>query len=184
MSDAVIARRYAKALFDLATSQSMVVKFQDQLQRVSQAAELVPNLLEVLGNDRTPLGRRLVVMDGLGAALQLDPLVLNFCKVLVEKRRLGCWPSIVEAFAQLTAKSAGLVKVEVTTATPLASKEITERLTRALAHLTHKNVDLQMGVNEDLIGGAVVRIDDTIYDGSIRRELKRLREKLNATVMS
>ena len=52
MSDTVIARRYAKALFDLAASQSKVVKFQDQLQRLSQAGNAVPDLWTVLADER------------------------------------------------------------------------------------------------------------------------------------
>lgn len=178
MSDTVIARRYAKALFDLAASQSKVVKFQDQLQRVSQAGQAVPELWKVLADEREPMAKRIAVVEGLGAALQLDPLVVNFCKILVEKYRTNCWDSIVAAFTQLAAKAAGLVKVEVTTAVPVASKETIDHLSRALMHLTKKTVDMQMSVNDALIGGAVVRIDDTIYDGSIATDLRRLKDKL------
>lgn len=178
MSDTVIAHRYAKALFDLAASQSKVVKFQDQLQRLNQAAQVVPDLWDVLNDERTPMVKRVAIVHALGDALQLDPLVVNFCKVLVEARRVDCWDSLVKAFARLTAKAAGLVKVEVTTAVPLVGKEITDRLSQALAHLTKKNVDVQLAVDDALIGGAVVRIEDTIYDGSIATGLRRLKQKL------
>lgn len=183
MSDTVIARRYAKALFDLAASQSKVVKFQDQLQRLSQAAQVVPDLWDVLGNERTPQVKRVAVVNALGEALQLDPLVMNFCKVLVEKHRIGCWESIMISFTQLAAKAAGLVKVEVTTAVPVASKEIADRISQALSHLTKKTVDMQMVVDDALIGGAMVRIDDTIYDGSIATDLRRLKVKLKEAAL-
>ncbi len=183
MSDTVIARRYAKALFDLAASQSKVVKFQDQLQRLSQAAQVAPDLWDVLGNERTPLSKRVAVVHALGDALQLDPLVVNFCKVLVESHRIGCWDSIMASFTQLAAKAAGLVKVEVTTAVPMVSKEIADRLSHALSTLTKKTVDMQMAVDDALIGGAIVRIDDTIYDGSIATDLRRLKVKLKEAVL-
>lgn len=183
MSDAAIARRYAKALFDCAPSQSMVVKFQDQLQRVSQAADAVHDLWKTLGDERRPLAKRLAVVDALGKALQLDATVVHFWKILVEKRRANCWAEVVKAFDQLAAKAAGLVKVEVTTATPLTSKELSERLTQALKQLTHKNVDVQLAVDDALIGGAVVRIDDTIYDGSLKTDLRHLKQKLKDAVL-
>lgn len=183
MSDTVIARRYAKALFDLAASQSKVVKFQDQLQRLSQAGEALPDLWTVLADEREPMVKRVAIVNSLGDALQLDPLVVNFCKILVEKHRIGSWASISTAFAQLAAKAAGLVKVEVTTAVPVASKETIDHLSQALTHLTKKTVDMQMSVNDALIGGAVVRIDDTIYDGSIATDLRRLKDKLKEAAL-
>ncbi|PIR21295.1 MAG: ATP synthase F1 subunit delta [Deltaproteobacteria bacterium CG11_big_fil_rev_8_21_14_0_20_47_16] len=178
MSDTVIARRYAKALFDLATTQSQVVKFQDQLHWMNQATEQVPDLLSTLSNERTPLAKRLAVVDGLGQALGLDPLVTQFCKVLIEKRRIHCWNEVVKSFAAFAAKAVGVLQVGVTTAVPLANSDITERLTQVLSQLTKKTVDLQMSVDENLIGGAVVQIDDTIYDGSIANDLRKLKERL------
>ncbi len=183
MSDIVIARRYAKALFDIAASQSQAVKFQDQLQRINQAAQTVKDLWAVLGDERTPLVRRIAVVDALGSLLQLDSLVVNFCKILVEKHRVDCWDSLVKAFAQMAAKAAGLVKIEVTTAVPLMGRDITDRLSHALACLTKKNVDVQLNVNDALIGGAVVRIDDTLYDGSLSTDLRRLKEKLKEALL-
>lgn len=184
MSDVVLARRYAKAFFDLAASQSKVVKFQDQLHWITQALELVPDLMTILCNERQPLSKRLAIVDQVSTQLQLDALTRNFWMVLVEKNRMDCWTSVIDAFGKMAGKAANVVQVEVTTAVPLTDTAIIEKLNQALAHVTKKNVDVQLAVNDALIGGAIVRIDDTIYDGSLATDLKRLRQKLNETLIA
>ena len=92
-------------------------------------------------------------------------------------RRVGTLPSIAQVFHELREEKLGIVPAQVTTAQPLTEEMLT-RTKQALQQLTGRRVRLETRVDPELLGGAVTRIGSTIYDGSLRSQLARLRREM------
>ena len=96
---------------------------------------------------------------------------------IVDQRRAGMLVEIEQAFSRLLDARQGITQAAVTSATELTAKERAE-LNAALAKLTGEKVPAQYTTDAALIGGAVVRIGSTIYDGSVRTQLERMRARM------
>ena len=178
MSLAVIGRRYARALFDIAWGQKAVAQFQDELARVEQAGRVLPDLFTMLAWEEVAPKKRHAVVDDLAGPLQLSPMVVNFLKVLIDKRRVFAFAEIVEAYEALAADAASIVTATVTTAAPLMDATILTEIESAIGKLKQKQVRVIPHVDPDLIGGVMIRVGDEVFDGSIAAELERMREQL------
>lgn len=175
---AVLSRRYARAIFDIARRRGDAVALQDQLDAVAGAAEVCPDLPMVLANNEISLLRRERLIDALAERLALAPITGNFLKVLVAKRRVPLLAGIVAAYRQLVADMEGIVAAEVTTSLPMTDERDMQAIASAVSQLTRRKAVVSMRVDPALVGGMVVRVGDEIYDGSVRTELKRMREQL------
>jgi F-type H+-transporting ATPase subunit delta len=103
--------------------------------------------------------------------------VRNFVYLIVDHRRTEMLPEILQAFREELNARLGIVEAEVTSARELSAGEKKE-LTSVLERRTGKKVEARFQMDEALLGGAIVRLGSTIYDGSVRDQLNRLREKL------
>jgi len=103
--------------------------------------------------------------------------ILSKSAFSVDQRRAGMLPEIEQAFSALLDARQGIAQASVTSAAELTAKERAE-MDAALAKLTGKKVQAQFKTDPALIGGAVVRIGSTIYDGSVRAQLDRLRARM------
>jgi F-type H+-transporting ATPase subunit delta len=101
----------------------------------------------------------------------------NYLFVIVDQRRAGLLPEIEQAFSALLDARQGITQAMVTSAADLTVKERAE-LDATLAKLTGRKVQAQFKTDPTLIGGAVVKIGSTIYDGSVRAQLDRLRARM------
>lgn len=178
MSNAIIAQRYARALLDIARESQSTARFQEALDRFAQAATLQPDLLPILGEEHFPVAQRHAVVKALAVPLALDPLVVNFLKLLIDRRRIDIFPDVLTAYQALAADSAGVVTAQVTTAAPVVDVDILHSIEQAVATLKRKQVRTVTQVNPALIGGVVVRVGDEIFDGSIAAELRRMKKVL------
>lgn len=174
----VIARRYARAFFDLAVREKATAPFCAELDHFHKATKVCADLVSVLSEDELPFSRRERLVDAVASHLQLSPLTRNFLKVLVQKRRIRSIGAIVEVYHQLLADLEGVVTAEVTTTVPVMDAALSHDIEQALSKLTKRSVVVDTHTNPSLIGGLVVRVGDVVYDGSVTTELKRMREYL------
>ncbi len=117
------------------------------------------------------------VIEKIAAKMNIDTAVRNFIYLLVDHRRTEMLAEIQQAFrAELNARL-GIVEAEVTSARELSAAEKKE-LTAVLEKRTGKKIEARFQEDEALLGGAIVRLGSTIYDGSVRDQLDRLREQL------
>jgi F-type H+-transporting ATPase subunit delta len=108
---------------------------------------------------------------------QSSPMIRNFVYVLIDHRRVAMISEIREAFEQHLDERRGFVRAEVTSAERLdASKS--SQMESALSRLTGKRMRLRFAVDAELLGGATARIGSTVYDGSVRGQLRQLKRKL------
>lgn len=175
MIPGAVARRYAQAVFEIATEQQTVDRW---LQDVRLIADYLGNkrLSFVLGEPNIPFARkRLVVQDLLGDKVQPDALGLAL--LLVERGLTEIVPRLRDEYMRRYNDYYHQAVAQVTTAMPL-DEELRRRVTDDLQRITGKRILLQERVDPSILGGAVARVGDTLLDGSVRRRLQLLRQQI------
>ncbi len=106
-------------------------------------------------------------------------LLVNFLQVLNDHERLDLLPAIAAAYRELRDQRAGRIRVQVQSAVPLPEDQ-REQLRRKLAEVFRKDPQIETQVDPDLLGGMVVRVDDWLYDQSVRAQLEDIRKQITA----
>lgn len=178
MAEKAIVRRYTKALFDLAHQRELVDVVRADLAGVEAVMRAAPRLGRVLRAPTiAPARKRELVRTAFAG--RVNDLTLRFLDLVVEKRREEILPDVPEEFQRLAYQMLNIVPVEVTSAVPLTPEEAL-RLVAALQQRTGKRIELHERVDAALMGGAMLRIGDTVMDGSVRGRLRQLRDRLMA----
>ena len=170
-----IARRYAEAAFDLAERDGNVDAWLEQLSTVAQAVA-DPKLARRLEDPHIPLEARTAAMHKM-VGDQMVPQLGNLLALALRRRRLESMPRVMREFRGLYNQRAGIVEATATSALALDASEIAA-LTSRLEKMTSRKIELETTVDPSILGGIQVRIGDTLYDGSVRGRLERLRAKL------
>jgi F-type H+-transporting ATPase subunit delta len=171
-----LARRYAAALLRVTGPEGSTDEAEALLQALQDAYEKDPSFRAVLAQPRIPRKMKKALFRRAleGRAL---PSFLQFLDLLVDKNRLDLFPVLAEAFGQLADESRGLARVQVRSWRPL-SEAHRQRLEGQIARLTGKRVTVQSETDPRLRGGMLVRLGNTVMDGSVARRLKLAREHL------
>ncbi|HEX8072997.1 MAG TPA: ATP synthase F1 subunit delta [Pyrinomonadaceae bacterium] len=177
MSAQAVARRYATALADVTLAHDEARKVQQELGVWAGLIEANPQLAAVFRNPVLAFDLKRKVLDALIARTAPRPTTANFLRVLLRNHRLADLPAINEGFARVLDERAGLLSAQVTTARPVDART-QEALRARLAQLTGRNVRLEFAVDEELLGGVVTRIGSTLYDGSVRTRLQRIKHQM------
>jgi F-type H+-transporting ATPase subunit delta len=173
----VVAERYAAALADVAAERKNSEEVKGELQAFVDAFFSIPDLRNALKSPALNAELKRKVIAEIAAKMGIHSEVRNFIYLVVDHRRTEMLPEIQEAFREELNARLGIVEAEVTSARELSAGEKKE-LTSVLEKRTGKKVEARFQEDRELIGGAVVRLGSTIYDGSVRDQLDRLREKL------
>lgn len=172
-SDRVLARRYAAALFLSASEKGQAASVRQEL---SDAYRAVVGQLEALKSPRTGVAaKKELVRKSLGAAVPAR--ISHFFDLLIDKKRVGLLPHIVSDLGRIHDEHHGRVRAQVRAAAELSPAEA-DTLTQRLKRFSGKDVQLEVKVDPDLLGGLVVRMGDTVLDGSLQGKLKRLSQTL------
>lgn len=179
MSIGTLARRYAKALLELAEDQGKVEPIGKELASLREAWDASEDLRDVFENPAVGAEQRKAVVEALAKRMGLSATVKNTVLLLSDRRRVRHLPEVVEAFERLAEQKSGRIRAEVTTASAMPDSYFHE-LQKALESVTGKKVVLVKNEDPSLIGGVVTRVGDRVYDGSLRARLNELEEELLA----
>lgn len=176
MREERVARRYARALFQAAVQQQAVEEVGNAFQELLRTLEEQPALQQLLRNPLMARERKQkVVQQALGA--QIHPLLASLLNLMIAKRREPLIEEVFREYGKLYDEHMGILRVQAVTARPM--DELQERaLIQSLERRTGKTVIVDKQVDPSLIGGIVVRIGDTVIDGSVQGQLQRLRHYL------
>jgi F-type H+-transporting ATPase subunit delta len=177
MAAGSLARRYAKAVLEIGTENKILDKMGADLRSLSKAMKDSAELQSVLTNPAIRRADRRRVIDGLLSAIGAQPLTKNLVYLLLDSERLSSVADISrEVDAMIEARS-GRITAEVVSAKPLELAQLTE-ITVALEKLSGKKVTVTKREDASLLGGVVAKLGDKVYDGSLRTQLRNLRDEL------
>ena len=171
-----VARRYAEALLDSAGDHQCIDAVSRNLLHLRNVIRSSHDFAVFL---RSPVVRREkkeMVLKELFAS-RIDELTLSFLFLLTSKGREETLPQVIEEFFLLRDMREGIVRVDVRSAQELSTTHV-RRLEERFMDYTKSKVRLSRSLDETLIGGVVSRIGDTVFDGSVRRQLEMIRERL------
>lgn len=175
-----VASRYARALADLACDPQRGVdpsQVASELAVIQQALDASGELRNILLSPAVPVARKRAVVSRLSEDGGISRLVRNFLFVVVDHRRIGIFDEIREAYQAEIDARLGLIGASIRTARPLGEPR-QAAVVSGLENVTGRRIRAHYAVDPELIGGVVVRIGSTIYDGSVRGQLEALRRKL------
>jgi F-type H+-transporting ATPase subunit delta len=171
------ARRYAKAVFELAQQEGHLEKWSGRLTKIRELFD-DPRVAAVLSNPTITAERRESLISA--APHLLDGEATNLARLLVESRRVDEAGAIEDEFQRLADEAAGRVRATVTTAIELASAD-RDRVQRELSKRLGKEVRLTVVVDPRIIGGLKLQYGDRVVDASVATKLQQLRRRLAAT---
>ena len=179
MTNRTAAARYARALLDVAVKegQADLRGIESQLAAFADLFTAHPALAKVLLNPAVPAPRKKAAVAEVVARAKPAPVLGKLLVLLAERDRLVLLPDLLASYRERLLDHLKIVRAEVTTAVPLASDRA-KAVEQSLAALTGRTVTLATSVDPSIIGGVVARIGSTVYDGSVARQLERMKTQL------
>jgi F-type H+-transporting ATPase subunit delta len=171
--------QYANALADIALAQGAAVPVTQQLGDFTAAYASSTELRNILASPAVSKAEKRGVAERISARLGAGKIVRNFLFVVIDHQRTQLLPEIFGSFQNVLRERQGVAEAEIFSPTALSEAQKKE-MTQALERLTGKRVEAKFSLDARLLGGAMVRVGDTIYDGSLRKRLNVLREQLAA----
>jgi F-type H+-transporting ATPase subunit delta len=171
--------QYATALADIVLEQGAAESARNQLEDFRAAYEESAELRNFLISPAIPRDAKHGVIEKLVARLGGSKIIRNFLFVMADNQRVHLLPEIVKTFELVLRKRQGVAEADITSASELNGGQKTA-LIKTLERLSGKKIQAKYALGPELLGGAVVRIGDTIYDGSVLNRLNRLRAQLAA----
>ena len=173
-----LADKYALAIFEIATDKTSVEGMYDQLIAVQSLLKDNSELESFVNNPLVPKASKKevaqkVLNDG------IDPMLLNFIMVLLEKNRMSLFDTICRSYKKFLNEKENIVEVKVTTARELSAEQEAE-VSAKIAKMLNKKVVLSKHLDERIIGGIVIQVGDKLIDGSVVRQLKNIKRSLQS----
>jgi F-type H+-transporting ATPase subunit delta len=175
--DTAAARRYARAIVDVAVARGELEALVKELEAFAVLFAESFDLRNALISPAFTATDRKRVLDVVLSRAGLSEMSARLATLLSDRNRFGLFPEIVKAARRLADARAGRVRAEVQAAAPL-SPPATESLRRALEKRTGKSVELHVEIDPSLLGGVRARIGSMVLDGTLRSQLEQLRESL------
>lgn len=172
-----VANRYARALAEVVGPEGDYRGVLDALRTFSATYSESADLRMALDSPAIPVDKKIVLAETIATRLGLPTVAASFVRVLVTNYRIEFIGEICAAFERIANDRMGIVAVKVRSATPLSAGE-QETLRTRFAEVTRKTVLMDFQLDAALLGGIQAQIHSTIYDGSVRGHLDRIREQL------
>ena len=177
---ASVASTYARAFADVVFSAHLdAARAVGGLRQIATLFDQSVELRRVWENPAVPVEQKRKLLDVIVQREGIDRQVRNLIAVLIDHRRLPFLPRIVEQLEKEIDARLGFAEAQISSARELGSNE-RQALESQIAKTTGKKVRATYGLDSSLLGGAVVRIGSTIYDGSVKGQLERIKEAISS----
>jgi F-type H+-transporting ATPase subunit delta len=171
--------QYANALADVALAQGAADAAQKQLGDFAAAFGVSAELRNFLTSPGVPRETKHDVIKKIAGRIGAGKIIRNFLFVIADHQRTHILPEIVASFEDVIRQRQGIAEAEISSAVELSAAQ-KKRFAQTLERLTGKKIDAKYSLDPALLGGAVVRVGDTVYDGSVRSSLNEMRARLAA----
>ncbi len=172
-----LSRRYARALIDLAKEEKQLESCGTELSQLVLAFQENSDIFRVLSDQFSPMTQRQKTIAELSGQLGLSALLKNFLFLLVKKERILLLTSIAREYQTMQDTFLGIARVTIS-ATQKPEPAVITQIETLLTKNLKKQVIAQVELDPEMIGGLSIRIDNLVYDGSIRKELEKMRERM------
>jgi F-type H+-transporting ATPase subunit delta len=172
-----VARRYAKALFEIGVSEDAFERFEIEVGGLAALYASSKDLRVSMESPVVKSAEKQAVLRAILPRVAPSPSVQRFAMLLLERGRIPLLPAIAGAYRRLADQRAGQVRATVSTATPIGAADL-DRVRVALEKRTRRKVIIETTVDPSLIGGIVARVGDLVLDGSVRAHLDEMRQRL------
>ncbi len=176
---AAIASRYARALVEVVLEQKTDPDIaRQQLTAILEAVRESIELRRVWESPAVSAEQKRAVLDAIVRQIGVAKPIRNFVAVLIDHRRIAMLEDVAKQFDSELNAQLGLAEAEISSARPLSTDGKRE-LESQLERLTGKKVRAHYASDPELLGGVVVRVGSTIYDGSVRGQLEKMKQELS-----
>lgn len=169
--------QYANALADVVLQQGAAEPIAKQLADFASLFGQSAELRSFLSSPAITRQAKHAVVEKIVARAGASKILRNFLFVLVDQHRTFLLPEIAAAFREVIRQRQGIVEAEITSAVELSTAQRAD-LGKALERIVGKKLETRYALDPALLGGAIVRVESTVYDGSVRNHLERLRARL------
>jgi F-type H+-transporting ATPase subunit delta len=180
MIPSAILGRYARSLAEIAFEENLEQPITEDLKTYNEIFRAVPDLLEAFHTPAIPRETKEKLLAEVMARYPVNIITSNFLRILLQHNRIRFFPQIVDGYFKSVNERKGIVTARVTTVAPLSPRDL-KSLEARLAGITGKTMNLELKTDAGLLGGIVVQVGSTIFDGSIRTQLSEMRRRLTET---
>lgn len=179
MKNHTVVKRYARALLELGKADGQYARYGQELKQLSDSFQDAGDIVKALVSPAFPKGLCRSMLEAVIKEAGLSQMTANFIRLLMDKGRLADLPDIAVAYNHLSDAEKGVVRARLTSASPLAQKEV-EDIRASLSKFTGQTVELTLTEDPSIIGGLVAKLGDLTIDGSVRTQINKLSEQLEA----
>jgi F-type H+-transporting ATPase subunit delta len=172
-----ISKRYARAFFEIAAEEKKLEQLHSELNQFSSMITQNKALKEFLANPIIEQDDKKAVVEKIISKLNFSKMTVNFLKLLVDKKRIDSLPDIEICYRQLMDEALKKVRINVKTAFPLSSK-MRDYIIANMEKISGRKVDITVETAPELLGGVIISVGDTLYDGSVKSQLNNMRNLL------
>lgn len=176
MSNPLVAKRYALALFQIAKEHQILDAVEEELRAVKEVLQYNMDLKAVLKSSKLSIEKKKEILKE--AFSSINVYVLNTFLLLVDRHREDEMVEVANQYIELVNNEMGIAEAEVYSVRPLTEQEREALSSTFAAKIGKKSLQIENFVDSDMLGGLKLRIGNRIYDGSLRGKLDRLQRKL------
>jgi len=172
-----ISKRYAKALLGIGQEDGKYEAYGTSLRAFVNFCGANDEFFRLVSNQIFSVEERKRILNRVLEGSEFPAIIQNFLRLLLDKNRIGAVREISEHYGELTDDLTGITRAQVTTAWPMKDHAVL-KIKKALEEISSGEVKIEVKDDAALIGGIVVKIGDTVLDGSVRAQLEGLKESL------
>lgn len=172
-----VANRYSAALFEVAKEENKIEKISKDLDLFSDIFSKNKEFRVVMETSAVSKKEKIEIVEDLGKKLNFDQITINFLKVLINKGKIKFIQTISQVFKKKFKDFMGIADFEVITAIKIDNK-VLNKVKEILEKKTKKKIQISTKVDPEIIGGMIIKTEGLIYDGSLRHQLMKLKEKI------
>ena len=180
MIPSAVLLRYSRSLAEVALEENIETKVSEDLATYDEIFQAVPDVLEAFHSPAVPRESKEKLLGELMAQYPVHPVTSNFLRILLQHNRIRFFEQVRSQYQKYMNEIKGIVSARVTAAETLSQEQM-KQLSSRLAALTGKLVNLEFQTDTNLLGGIVVQMGSTIFDGSIRTQLMEMKRRLAET---
>jgi F-type H+-transporting ATPase subunit delta len=177
----VVARRYARALFELGQEEGKEKQFLEELQTIAQLVSASGEFKALLESPLYDITLKRRVLKEVASKMSLSAYTINFLNIMLDKDRFSVLGEILDAYKEILDRLTGRVRARVTSAATLSEDQL-QSIAQTLTKVVNKEVDVDVIVEPSLIGGVIAEVEGMVYDGSVKTQISKLKQSLKGEI--